>query len=176
MLQGDRGIEPDFNDREELLYRRCNPSHVDGGRVLPIAVEQFNLSVLRSRFASDPDHARWDSRVAARNEQPRVYPDWLVIQFSVRDACLDRQPENPDAQPHSLRPVHAPLSDNYAHTEMSLFKGVSPGKRIEREGDVRGESKLAKRQFRTLLAERARIRLQANEGTSFYPLGSGSAR
>ena len=167
MLQGRRGIESEFPDPEELLYRRCDPDHLDGGRILPIAVEQFNLSVLRSRFCSDPDHARWDSRVAAKDGQAFVYPDWLVIQFTVGAASLTRPPENSAAQLHTLRPVHAPLSDNYAHSELGLFKGPDPGKRILKEGDTKGESKLAKRQFRTMLADRASIRLQANEGTSF---------
>lgn len=161
-------MEPDFPDPAELLYRRCDPAHVDGDQVLPIAVEQFNLSVLRSRFCSNPDHARWDSRVAAKDGQAFVYPDWLVIQFTVADASLTRVPENPAAQVHTLRPVHAPLSDNSAHSELGLFKG-DPPKRILKEGDAKGESKLAKKQFRTILADRARIRLQSNEGCSFVP-------
>lgn len=168
MLQGNREIEPDFPDPAELLYRRCDPAHIDGGRVLPIAVEQFNLSVLRSRFCSNPDHARWDSRVGAKDGRAFVYPDWLVIEFTVGDASLKRVPENPAAQVHTLRPVHAPLPDNYAHSELGLFKG-DPPKRILKEGDTKGESKLAKKQFRTIVADRARIRLQPNEGCSFVP-------
>lgn len=168
MFQGYRRIEPDFPDPEELLYRRCDADHVERGRILPIAVKQFNLSVLRSRFCSDPDHARWDSRVAAKDGQAFVYPDWLVIQFRVRDASLTRTPENPAAQEHTLRPVHAPLADNYAHSELGLFKGATPGERILKEGDAKGkESKIAKKQFQTLLADRATIRLQTNEGSSF---------
>lgn len=168
MLQGNRGTEPNFPDPGEFLYRRCDPAHVEGGRVLPIAVEQFNLSVLRSRFCSNPDHARWDSRVAAKDGRAFVYPDWLVIQFTVADASLTRVPENPAAQVHTMRPMHAPLPDNYAHTELGLFKG-DPPKRILKEGDARGESKLAKKQFRTILADQARIRLQSNEGCTFVP-------
>lgn len=166
MLQKDRSVEPAFPDPAELLYRRCDPSHIEAGRVLPIAVEQFNLSVLRSRFCSDPDHARWDSRVAARHDQALVYPDWLVVQFSVADASLKRVPSNPDAQVHTLRPVHAPYQDNYAHSELALLKG-DPPKRIDRERDAKGEGKLAKKEFRTILADRARISLRANEGSSF---------
>jgi hypothetical protein len=115
-----------------------------------IAVEQFNLSVLRSRFCSDPDHARWDSRVATKSGEAYVYPDWLVIQFSIADASLTRTPENTAAQVHTLRAAHAPLSDNYAHSELWLFKGDSP-----------------KRILKDKLADRARIRLQSNEGCSF---------
>jgi hypothetical protein len=167
MFQGSRRDEPEFPDAAELLYRRCDPEHVEEGHILPIAVAQFNLSVLRSRFCSDPDHARWDSRVAAKNGKPFVYPDWHVIQISVGDSLLTRTPENPAAQPHTLRPVHAPLSDNYAHSELGLFKGTGAGQRILKEGDAKGEGKLAKKQFRTILAERAVICLHANEGSSF---------
>lgn len=169
MLQGDRAVVPEFRDQAELLYRRCDPNHLDeAGRVLPIAVEQFNLSVLRSGFASDPDHARWDSRVAAKDGDALVYPDWHVLEVSVNDASLERRPENPAAQPHYLRPVHAPIADNYAHSELGLFKGEGAAKRLEREGDAKGEeSKLAKRQFRAIVAERAKVRLKAGEGTSF---------
>jgi hypothetical protein len=168
MLQGSRGLEPEFADPHELLYRRCDPAHIEAGHVLPIAVDQFNLSVLRSRFCSNPDHARWDSRVGAKDGQAFVYPDWLVIQFSVLDASLTRTPENPAAQVHTLRPVHAPLLDNYAHSELGLFKG-DPPRRLAKEGDAKGESKLAKKQFRTILADKATIRLQSNEGCSFVP-------
>src|SRR5262245_44177520 len=137
MLQKDRVIHSDFSASDELLYRRCDPRHIDNDHVLPIAVEQFNLSVLRSKFAT-PDHARWDSRVSARDEEKvYVYPDWLVIQFTVKDASLDLPPSNPDAQPHSLRPVHAPLQDNYAHCELAFYKGSNLSKRLAREGDVK---------------------------------------
>lgn len=169
MLQGERGIVPEFPDPGEFLYRRCNPTHIEGGHVLPIAVEQFNLSVLRSAFASNPDHARWDSRVAAKDGNAFVYPDWLVIKVSVAEASLSRVPENPDAQPHFLRPVHVPLADNYAHSELALFKGAASGKRIAKEGDAKGESKLAKKEFRATLADRASICLLANEGCLFVP-------
>jgi hypothetical protein len=168
MLAGNRNADQDFGDRAELFYRRCDPAHLDeAGRVFPVAVSQYNLSVLRSRYATNPDHARWDSRVDAANGNALVYPDWPVIQFTVNDATQQLQPENQQAQPHSLRPVHEPLADNYAHCELGLFRGAEP-MRLVADNDAKGaESKRAKREFRTRLAERATVRLKANEGSSY---------
>jgi hypothetical protein len=167
MYQRGRPFEAAFPDLNELLYRRCDPEHVESGRVLPVAVEQFNLSVLRSRFG-DPDHARWDSRVAAKDGIAYVYPDWHVIQFSVSDATVVITPTNPAAQIHSFRPVHDPLADNYAHTELGLFRGEGDGVRLQKSGDAKGAAaKLARAHFRTVVADRARICLHAYEGSSF---------
>ena len=168
MLQGSRGLEPDFSDPQELLYRRCDPAHTEAGRVLPIAVEQFNLSVLRSQFCSNPDHARWDSRVGAKDGQAFVYPDWLVIEFSVADALLTRTPENATAQVHTLGPpmYHSPTTTlilNYGYSKASRPRGLprkaTPKGRASSPRSSSGRCSLTKRS----------IRLQSNEDCSFVP-------
>src|SRR5207302_1295685 len=51
--------------------------------------------------------------------------------------------------------------------ELGLFRGEQLDKRLTSNDAKSKEGKLAKNQFRTLLAERAVIRLHANEGSSF---------
>src|SRR5262249_44281047 len=156
-----------FADTSEVLFCRCDPKHLDGDKVIPSAVEQFDLSVLRARYCSDPDHARWDSRVDAGGKAPLVYPEFSVIQFSVLDASPQRIPENEAAQVHSMHPVHHPFSDNYAHCELGLFRGKNAEQRLKVDQAKNREAKLAKTQFRAHIADRARVRLRPQEGSSF---------
>src|SRR5262249_7120932 len=91
------------------------------------------------------------------------------IQFTVADASTQRVSDTTSHEVHSLVPVHDPLSDNYAHCELGLFRGDSPPARLEQQDAKKGEAKRAKREFRAWLADRARVRLHANEGATFIP-------
>jgi hypothetical protein len=124
----------------------------------------FGLSVLRSADA-DPDDARWDSRIhcAAVGKEPKVYPEDYVIEFSV-SAATSHSPE----VGHECRPEHAPLADNYAHSELRIYRhSPAPVKLMKREKDLNQDGKVRVAVFRARLSEAASIALKPFEGNRY---------
>lgn len=157
----------DFSDEKEKFYRHCHPDFIlqseEGFEILEAAVQQFNLSVLRSHF-SEADDARWESAIACAPELAQVYNDFFVIEMPVPSAMQTAPPTDSNASSHSLRPSHQPYEDNYAHCELRLFRD-DPEKWFKKEGDVKPTGKAAKRLFREQLRQSARVALKPFEGS-----------
>lgn len=167
MHQGDRG-EDYFGDQTELLFRRCPAEYIKESGVDEAAVKEHNLSVLRSHFA-EPDDARWDSRVwcEANGRVPQVYPEQYVIEIPVAAVPAQKEVRMADAAVYRFRTIHVPQRDNYAHSEIRIFKGE---KWVRRSGDLKSvEAKKARKYLQAVLAEAARVRLRPYEASRFEP-------
>jgi hypothetical protein len=166
MWQREGQVSEDFTDPNEMFYRRCPPFYIHDSGVDEAAVKEHNLSVLRSKYA-EPDHARWESRHDCHDREPLVYPEYSVIEFP--ESAIPPEKSPPDflgAPVHRFRPAHVPFADNYAHSEVHILRG---DKHVEKERDLTGEGKRARRFLQVKLAEAARVRLQPWEGSPLHP-------
>lgn len=138
MRRNGRGIDNDFRPTD-WLYRRCVKEDVEGDKLLPARIRYDDTSVNWSKYSWP-----WDVIFD--------YPGQGVARWSVGD--LPRGlPENPPPKQkiemHDFKPEHAPLCDNYSHTEIRVDRA---GQRIERLS-----SEMVKKQFRTIMGDRSLV-------------------
>ncbi len=137
MYRQGRPEDPVFAP-DEWLYMRAAREHIDTGRLLPAAISFTEQSVNRSKYSE---------------------PEWVLIPryhhcgigaFLVRD--IPANLASPASVSYAFRPVHVPLEDNYAHSEVRTFRGgvyePHSGKKV---------NQTVKAAFRAQLADRAII-------------------
>lgn len=134
MLQGGRGVVPKFRTGE-CLYIRCVKEDIEDGRLLPARIAYNNASNNRSKFSKP-----WD-----------VIFDHLghgIIRLRVSDIPVGLPIEQPNPKRpidiHDFRPVHVPLPENYAHSEIRVYRG---------DDQVRLSSEIVKKEFRAAISE-----------------------
>lgn len=149
-----RGRPPDNSGfkPEELLYYRFKPESVIGTRLLPQHFRCENMSVNWSRYAK-PKDVIFD------------HPAQGIAQLRVGDLPADELPKNPPpgtdkknrAAPHTFRPSHVPLEDNYSHSELWAYvSGIRSTKSKLPES--------VKKELRTILSDIARIVKMPRDG------------
>jgi hypothetical protein len=137
MLRRGRGRIDNFEPNEPL-YRRCTKEHV-------IAIPGSGLGV---RFPDFSVNRGGPNFGPASDVLLPSWPDHGVVEFSVSD--IPSEITSDHSPPYNFKPVHEPLEENYAHSEVRTFKGGLYDKNLR-------VSSMIKKQFRQILGERARI-------------------
>jgi hypothetical protein len=141
MLQGNRKVDDGF-DGFHRLYYRCQSDEVDAGRLLPLKIKYANTSVNWSKHSFP-----WDVIFG--------YSGSGIFSFLVRHLPVELPKEQPVKQPvplHHFKSNHAPLADNYAHSELWVYqldKRIMPPKTVT--------SRLVIKEFRTIMSDRAKL-------------------
>lgn len=133
MFRRGRAEDPVFEPTEPL-YKRFSPAEFVPGSSISVRFPEF--SVNRGKY-SEPEWV--------------LLPQWLdygIVVFLVRDVPAEMTSEG--GVRYTFIVAHAPLEDNYAHSEIRALK---EGRHVPRL-DV---PKTLKKKFRQILAERWRI-------------------
>jgi len=107
LITGGRQPDPIF-DFDEALYVRCQTKDINAGHILPSGIRFPDWSTNRSKY-SEPGDVLLPS-----------FARWGIGSFKVRDIPSELQFEQ--SKCYSFCPVHDPLPENYAHTEVRTFK------------------------------------------------------
>lgn len=147
MIRAGRPVDNGFQQDHLLYYRIENRKEVDGDHLDPQEIRSaFDVSVNWSKY-SEPWDVIFGHRCAG------------FASILVRDICLNLpQDVTPEHQyqtrnSHTYGPDHDPEDCNYSHTHIACTKG---GQRVIKSAQI---SATAKREFRQLLADRAKILL-----------------
>jgi hypothetical protein len=128
---------------DELLYRRYRREHWVGGRFAGPGIQFPKQSVNRGGFSEPEDVLYSDSG---------EFDGQGVLQCRVCD--VPERLELPPAPGAVFFLKHAPVDDNYSHSEIWADKLESTGAYVE-------PSPSLKKLFRTVLAQRMSIRIEA---------------
>lgn len=131
MFRNGRTIDPIFLPDEELYIRF---DKIDGENVDPACIRAPIQSVNRSKYSQ----AEWV--LLARYPQ---FLDWGYGSFKVRDI-----PESIKSEfniTHFFKVEHAPLDDNYSHSEVRAYKNGEP---------VRRKNDAIRLKYRVILSQR----------------------
>jgi len=131
MFRNGRPIDPVFLPDEELYIRF---DRIDGENVDPACIKAPVQSVNRSKYSK----AEWV--LVARYPQ---FIDWGYGSFKVCDI-----PESITSEfgiTHFFKVEHAPLDDNYSHSEVRAYKN---GELVRRKNDV------IRLKYRVILSQR----------------------
>ena len=140
MIQGDRGIDKDFLGHHSL-YHRCKLEDLAGDRMNPTRIRCDNASVNWSKYSKP-----WDVIFD--------YPGGGIVRFVVRDLPSELPTEPPQgAKLRSFSPVHDPMPDNYAHSEIGTF---TEGTRVPNPN----LSKTVRKEFQNIMSNRGLILLR----------------
>ncbi len=144
-MQNGRLADPHFRSFHRLFYR-CQKEDIEGQRLLGPRIKSFDVSVNWSKYGTP-----WDVIFG--------FPNLGIAQILVRQIRVDLPTDRSTRQrepikPHEYNAVHMPEHDNYAHSEIAVFKD---GQRVTRTRDV-GER--AKKEFRQLISDKSFIVLQ----------------
>ncbi len=134
LLRQGRPIVPEF-EADEALYRRYDPLHRQGDRLLPAALSGFPLSVNRGQFSRPEDV---------------LLPDksgWGIASFKVKHVPERLAPDSEQPDRYDFRLRDAPEEDNYAHSEVCSFKDGCFDRNVDPPPAVR-------KKFRLILSER----------------------
>src|ERR1700676_3587993 len=119
MMRNGRPLVDAFG-AQELLYRRCDPEHIDeyeAGKFRVVTASWpglENLSTVRDGCSAEPDHARWDSQADPFNEDPQLYRDWYVVKIPV--SSIPDGLQSTSGTLFEFTPRHAPYDDLYSHS------------------------------------------------------------
>jgi hypothetical protein len=143
MYRRDRPVVPVF-DPNEQLYLRYRREHWVDGQLLPAGLRFPKTSVNRSRF-SEPEDALFS--------EVGKYNGLGVVRFGVSE--IPPRIAQPQGPAYVFFVAHAPLEENYSHSE--IWSDHQP-----RTGEYKEPSKTAKLLFRiglcrTILQDRVCI-------------------
>jgi hypothetical protein len=141
MVQAGRGADHGFLPRHRL-YRRCKSDEVIEDRLSPPSIKLENLSTNWSKYSKSFD-VIFD------------YPGYGIGRLFVRDLPGNLPVSHPPGTPimaHAFRPQHVPLPDNYAHSEIWVYRA---GQRLNRV-----TSSVVKKEFRQIISDRSYVILQ----------------
>jgi hypothetical protein len=141
MYRDGRPREPVFSP-QELLFRRYSSEHWVDGKFVAVGFKFPKQSVNRERFSQPEDVLFSDSG---------EFNGWGVLEFHVSDVPLHISFAQGLV---SFFVKHSPYDDNYAHSEIWSDKDNSSGESLDLSSAV-------KKQFRTILAQRVKVRIEA---------------
>jgi hypothetical protein len=135
--RNNRDPDPNF-ELAERLYRRCKKDQVsDDGKLLPAAIGYKNWSVNREKY-SEPEEVLI-----------RDWLSWGIAFFRVEHLPANMK-STEGANVFDFRAIHAPLDDNYAHTEIVTYKNgllaMNPDPPLE-----------VKKKYRQIISDRSSI-------------------
>jgi hypothetical protein len=145
MMRDGRPVDQAFRWYHRLYYR-CQAEDVTGDRLLPLRVRSFDISVNWSKYGKP-----WDVIFG--------YANAGIALFLVSEIRRDLPSELPtstarqqdQAKPRTFLPWHEPYDDNYAHSEIIVFRD---GIRATKTSHI-GEE--AKKEFRQIISDRSRV-------------------
>jgi hypothetical protein len=147
MYRNGRPVDPGFLATERLFFR-CRLDSLDGsGRIKPAEIHFPDQSVNREKYSRRTD-------VLLPDGSPRS-KDWLlhgVAEVEVRD--LPPETRSAGDVAYQFKVEHDPMDDNYAHSELRVYKDK------QRETDKKRINAVVKKQYRTELALRTRVVVQ----------------
>ena len=135
LFRQGRPVVPQF-EVDEALYRRYDPRHRQGHRLLPAALSPFPLSVNRGGRFSRPEDVLFPDKF-----------DWGIASFKVKDVPEWLAPDSGEPDRYDFRLRHTPKEDNYAHSEVCSFKNGCFDRNVNPQKTVR-------KQFRLILSEK----------------------
>ena len=160
MLRDGRPLVEAFA-ANEILYRRCDPDHIDeyeAGKFRVVTASWpglEDLSTVRDGCSGEPDHARWDSQVDPLNADPKLYRDWYVVKIPV--SRIPATLPSPGGTTYEFTPKHEPYDDLYSHSEICATKGGTP---ITKSSQFNQQ---VKSDYRAVLATAAEVILRPDE-------------
>ena len=135
-----RPADPDFDQQEKLYHRFEKLQKASDGKFYPASIRFPDFSVNRERYSKPEDV---------------LYPNYKglgIVSFKVEDLpepILTGEGSKNETT-YTFVPVHDPLEENYAHSEIRTFKNGHYSKNM----DV---SKKVKFKFRTHLANKLNV-------------------
>ena len=149
MYAAGRPAIQDFWPEERLYFRVCRTDAAGrpcetAGKLNIGAIRAKNQSVNRSRF-SKPE----DVLIPPTDRPEADFSQWGFASVAVQDLPVQLR-SIPDSNPsYSYRPVHDPLPDNYAHSEIRAYNDQTAA--VHPQGGPRAVS----RKYRTIMAHLA---------------------
>ncbi|SRR6266478_3817669 len=142
MLRNGRPVDQDFQPVEKL-FRRYAADHLIDGKFSPMGLS-FDAppSVNRQKFSESQD---------VLFSETNEFANWGV--WSVKVGELSAFPETEPA--FSFYPKHAPMEDNYAHSEVWSDQ-------IPSTGSYAKPSKSVRKLFRTFLCQKIVVEIVAS--------------
>jgi len=138
MIQAGRGVDDQFLPRHRL-YRRCKRDEVIGDRLTGASVRYDNMSTNWSKYSKP-----WDVIFD--------FPNYGIAQLRVADLPDNlpiEQPPGTQVLRHAFRPQHVPCPDNYAHTEIWVYRSDQRLKTVS--------ARTVKKEFRQIVSDRSFI-------------------
>lgn len=123
--------DPEFEDSERL-FRRIHPEHFMEGVLADAFLPFPSFSVNREKYSQPEDVIR-------------DHPTFGIAAFAVGD--IPPELEGEPGQAFRFGVEHAPLPDNYAHSEVHSYQNGAKAK----------PSRIVRKRFRDLLRQRATI-------------------
>jgi len=115
MKRRGRAEDPVF-EPVERLFRRYKREHIVGGAFSGVGLSFKDAPSLNREKYSKPQDALFS--------EADEFVDWGVVSFQVQQIPPSVPPERPL---YNLFPKHAPLEDNYSHTEVHCVRIPSSG-------------------------------------------------
>ena len=144
MYRNGRPVDPDFLATEKLFFR-CRLDSVDErGQMTPAGIRFPDQSVNREKYSRCTD-------VLLPDGSPQS-TKWLLYGVAVIQVeDLPAEMRLPDGVACRFSVEHEPCDDNYAHSELRVYKNE------QRVTDKNGITKTSRKEYRTRLAFRARV-------------------
>jgi hypothetical protein len=128
---------------DELLFRRYIQEHFYNNKIVDASFSFPGPSVNREKF-SQPEDALFS--------EEGLFEGWGILEFPVRSVTV--RLEDGQGIGFVFFPKHAPLDDNYSHTEIAC-------EREQHRGVLANPSSVTKKRFRAMLSQRVRVRIFA---------------
>lgn len=141
MKRSGRPEDPVFADAEKL-FRRYKSEHIIEGSFSGVGLSFKNAPSLNREKYSEPRDVLF-----SENEE---FAGWGVVSLRVQDIPPALPVENPR---YNLAPRHAPLEDNYAHSEIHC-QGIPAAGYVEPSSPIR-------KILRATLGQRIRIEIES---------------
>jgi hypothetical protein len=106
MKRNGRPVDPVFEGSEKL-FRRYKSEHIVDG--------SFTGVGLSFRNAPSVNREKYSRPIDVLFSEAGEFANWGVVSFRVLEIPSPLPPDNPR---YELSPKHAPLEENYAHTEV----------------------------------------------------------
>jgi hypothetical protein len=139
LRRGGRAVDPDLSP-DESFFRAVRRNDLHDGRLFPDVI-RFPYSVNKGKYSEPADVIR----------SPKPRPQSGVAEFKVGHVPVDDV--EIQAARYAFRVEHVPEEDNYAHSEIRLYKD---GRFL---GEEQPKPRPVRLQLRVLFADRVRIEL-----------------